>query len=90
MILFDPSDNSRFYEGHLLEAKLRYANRTFYRDRLMKSTAMTMSPVDITKPNFEVSFTLDLSSSCFLVDLGFYFAEVSKDEECRSDAVHDR
>uniref|UniRef100_A0A914UIR9 JmjC domain-containing protein n=1 Tax=Plectus sambesii TaxID=2011161 RepID=A0A914UIR9_9BILA len=53
LILFDPANNEQLYEGHILEAMLRYHNGTFHRDRLMRSTALTMSPVDITKPDFQ-------------------------------------
>ncbi|KRZ13003.1 JmjC domain-containing protein 7, partial [Trichinella zimbabwensis] len=53
LILFDPHQSSRLYEGHILEAMFTYRNGTFYRDRLLKSTSMTMSPVDITLPDFE-------------------------------------
>ncbi|KRZ14177.1 JmjC domain-containing protein 7 [Trichinella pseudospiralis] len=53
LILFDPHQSSSLYEGHILEAMFSYRNGTFYRDRLLKSTSMTMSPVDITLPDFE-------------------------------------
>ncbi|KRZ70278.1 JmjC domain-containing protein 7 [Trichinella papuae] len=53
LILFDPHQSSRLYEGHILEAMFSYRNGTFYRDKLLKSTSMTMSPVDITLPDFE-------------------------------------
>ncbi|KRX52707.1 JmjC domain-containing protein 7, partial [Trichinella sp. T9] len=53
LILFDPHQSYRLYEGHILEAMFTYRNGTFHRDRLLKSTSMTMSPVDITLPDFE-------------------------------------
>lgn len=51
--LFDPSDNTRFYEGHIREAILEYdASRdVFHRETLMTSTSMVNSPIDLQHPN---------------------------------------
>jgi jumonji domain-containing protein 7 len=52
--LFEPHFNENLYEAHIPEALLGYdkANRKIYRKRLLESTSMVMSPVDITKPNY--------------------------------------
>ncbi|OQR87611.1 phospholipase A2, group IVB [Achlya hypogyna] len=53
-VLYDPSDNTRFYEGHIREAKYRLHNGdTFTRDDLMESTSMVNSPVDIDAPDLQ-------------------------------------
>uniref|UniRef100_A0A5S6QMQ3 JmjC domain-containing protein n=1 Tax=Trichuris muris TaxID=70415 RepID=A0A5S6QMQ3_TRIMR len=53
VILTDPQHNDNLHEGHILEAMLTYENGTFSRNKLLQSTAMTMSPIDITYPDFE-------------------------------------
>ncbi len=52
--MFEPWHNENFYEGYILEGMLRLTDGEFRRDKLMESTALTMSPVDITNPDFEV------------------------------------
>ncbi|KAK3103959.1 hypothetical protein FSP39_023261 [Pinctada imbricata] len=54
VILFEPHDNQRLYEGHIPEAMLSYnhTNIEFRRKTLLDSTSMVMSPVDITSPDF--------------------------------------
>ncbi|KFD72264.1 hypothetical protein M514_01322 [Trichuris suis] len=53
VILTDPQSNDRLHEGYIVEAMLTYKNGTFSRDKLLQSTALTMSPIDITYPDFE-------------------------------------
>ncbi|CDW52010.1 Cupin 8 domain containing protein [Trichuris trichiura] len=53
VILTDPQSNDRLHEGYIVEAMLTYKNGTFVRDKLLQSTALTMSPIDITYPDFE-------------------------------------
>ncbi|OQR96007.1 hypothetical protein THRCLA_07404 [Thraustotheca clavata] len=50
-VLYDPSDNSRFYEGHIREAKYDLHRDHFYRENLMESTSMVNSPIDINSPD---------------------------------------
>lgn len=54
-LLYDPRDNSRLYEGHLREAKLKYDvdTDTFLRQDLLESTSMVNSPVDPLHPNLD-------------------------------------
>ncbi|CAI8024674.1 Bifunctional peptidase and arginyl-hydroxylase JMJD5, partial [Geodia barretti] len=51
--LFDPHHNENLYEAHIPEAILSYSPRTghFSRQRLLESTSMVMSPVDIQDPD---------------------------------------
>ena len=55
LTLFEPHQNENLYEGHIPEALLGYdkANRKIYRKKLLESTSMVMSPVDITDPDYE-------------------------------------
>ena len=50
LTLFDPHHNENLYEAHIPEALLTYSEETgqFLRHRLLESTSMVMSPVDIT------------------------------------------
>ena len=55
VILFEPHDNRMLYEAHIPEAQFsvdlkRYK---FRRDKLMESTSMVMSPIDIRNPDFD-------------------------------------
>lgn len=54
MILYDPHDNTRLYEAHIQEAMLGYNTKAFRfrRKKLLDSTSMVMSPVDILKPDY--------------------------------------
>ncbi|RHY18066.1 hypothetical protein DYB25_004287 [Aphanomyces astaci] len=51
-VLYDPSDNTRLYEGHIREAQYEMdaSGDGFYRRKLMESTSMVNSPVDINDP----------------------------------------
>ncbi|KAL5006392.1 hypothetical protein ScPMuIL_015198 [Solemya velum] len=55
VIMFEPHNNSRLYEGHIPEAMLSYNEKTgeFRRKSLVDSTSMVMSPVDILKPDMK-------------------------------------
>ncbi len=57
MTLFEPYNNTRFYEGHIQEAILSYRrkNHEFRRKSLKDSTSMVMAPVDIQDPDFDAS-----------------------------------
>jgi len=61
VILFEPHVNSQLYEGHIPEAMLDYDEHTnqFVKKSLVDTTSMVMSPVDITKPDFEVLIVLE-------------------------------
>ena len=56
VILFDPQNNKQLYEAHIPEALLGYDNHTgqFRRKKLLDSTSMVMSPVEMTNPDFKV------------------------------------
>lgn len=56
MILFEPHENRNLYEAHIPEAMLDYNDETkqFQKKTLVDATSMVMSPLDITKPDFEV------------------------------------
>lgn len=56
VIMFEPFDNSQLYEAHIRQAELSYNSTThsFSRTHLQDSTSMVMSPVDLSKPDFEV------------------------------------
>ncbi|XP_071481200.1 uncharacterized protein [Diadema antillarum] len=56
LILFEPHNNTRLYEAHVPEALLGFdpVSRTFRRKKLMDSTSMVMSPVDVLKPNYQM------------------------------------
>lgn len=58
MILFEPHDNRNLYEAHIPEAMLDYDedHKEFRKKWLVETTSMVMSPVDIIKPDFEVSY----------------------------------
>ena len=53
--LFDPHRNENLYEAHIPEAILSYSSKTgkFHRHRLLESTSMVMSPVDIEDPDLD-------------------------------------
>ncbi|KAK7471744.1 hypothetical protein BaRGS_00035626 [Batillaria attramentaria] len=55
VILFEPHNNERLYEAHIPEAILSYnaTTKEFRRAKLLDSTSMVMSPVDIQQPNLE-------------------------------------
>jgi len=52
--LFHPHNNENLYEGHIREGELIYDIKTkkFIRSKLLDSTSMVMSPVNILKPNY--------------------------------------
>jgi len=62
VILFEPHNNSRLYEAHIPEAMLDYnaTTNTFTKEVLVDSTSMVMSPVDITQPDFQVLYFLNV------------------------------
>ena len=62
VILFEPHDNTRLYEGHIPEAMLAYNGKEFSRKKLVDSTSMVMSPVDLAKVDFQVCGFSVLSS----------------------------
>ncbi|BFZ04950.1 hypothetical protein BsWGS_07989 [Bradybaena similaris] len=55
VLLFDPHDNTRLYEGHIQEAMLTYnaSEKRFSRKKLLESTSMVMSPIDLLQPDLE-------------------------------------
>ncbi|XP_070545848.1 bifunctional peptidase and (3S)-lysyl hydroxylase Jmjd7-like [Ptychodera flava] len=55
LIIFEPHENHKLYEAHIPEAILDYQPETgkFRRKRLLDSTSMVMSPVDILDPDFK-------------------------------------
>ncbi|XP_077997049.1 bifunctional peptidase and (3S)-lysyl hydroxylase Jmjd7-like [Glandiceps talaboti] len=55
LIIFDPHDNTQMYEGHIPEAILGYQTETgkFRRKKLLDSTSMVMSPIDILDPELK-------------------------------------
>ena len=55
LTLFDPHHNENLYEAHVPEAILDFSSRTgqFHRRRLLESTSMVMSPVDIQDPDLD-------------------------------------
>ncbi|XP_006818312.2 bifunctional peptidase and (3S)-lysyl hydroxylase Jmjd7-like [Saccoglossus kowalevskii] len=55
LILFEPFNNTQLYEAHIPEAILDYdpSHGKFHKRRLLDSTSMVMSPVDILKPEFQ-------------------------------------
>lgn len=54
VILFEPHHNEYLYEAHIPEAEfaVNMSTLTFRRRRLMESTSMVMSPIDIQLPDF--------------------------------------
>ncbi|KDO23104.1 hypothetical protein SPRG_11948 [Saprolegnia parasitica CBS 223.65] len=51
-VLIDPSDNRRLYEGHIREAQYDIDDDgVFHRTRLLQSTSMVNSPVDMNNPS---------------------------------------
>lgn len=54
VMLFEPHDNRMLYEGHIPEAEfsIDIASLKVRRRRLMDSTSMVMSPVDIKAPDY--------------------------------------
>ena len=55
LTLFDPHHNENLYEAHIPEAMLSISRSTgkFHRNKLLQSTSMVMSPVDIKAPDLE-------------------------------------
>jgi len=55
VILYEPHDNTKLYEAHIQEAVLGYEPNSmkFRRKKLMDSTSMVMSPVNILKPDYQ-------------------------------------
>ncbi|ELU16439.1 hypothetical protein CAPTEDRAFT_227819 [Capitella teleta] len=55
VILFDPHDNTRMYEGHIPQAMLSYdaSQKRFFRKTLKDSTSMVMSPIDLLNPDLQ-------------------------------------
>jgi len=55
LTLFPPTNNEALYEGHIREGELSYSleSDTLVRGKLLESTSMVMSPIDIEAPNFE-------------------------------------
>ncbi|XP_062507800.1 bifunctional peptidase and (3S)-lysyl hydroxylase Jmjd7-like [Corticium candelabrum] len=51
--LYEPHNNTRLYESHIPEALLGFDQQghQFRRKKLLDSTSMVMSPVDITRPD---------------------------------------
>ena len=56
VILYSPQDGHKLYEGHIPEAVLSFNkhNYAFRRKKLLDSTSMVMSPVDIVSPDIQV------------------------------------
>ena len=54
IILFEPHNNSNLYEAHIQEAVLSYEEKSsiFRNHRLLDSTSMVMSPLNILKPDY--------------------------------------
>lgn len=54
-IVFEPHSSAALYEGHIQEALLDFnkTSKTFRRKKLLDSTSMVMSPVDILRPDFK-------------------------------------
>ncbi|XP_041481825.1 uncharacterized protein LOC121428994 [Lytechinus variegatus] len=55
LTLFEPHNNTQLYEAHIPEALLGFdpATQRFRRKKLMDSTSMVMSPVDIKDPDYK-------------------------------------
>jgi jumonji domain-containing protein 7 len=55
VLLYEPHDNTRLYEAHIQEAVLGYEpiSMKFRRKKVMDSTSMVMSPINILKPDYE-------------------------------------
>ncbi|GFO33823.1 Jmjc domain-containing protein 7 [Plakobranchus ocellatus] len=53
--LFNPHNNERLYEGHIQESQFTYNKSagSFSRSRLLDSTSMVMSPVDLKRPDLK-------------------------------------
>ncbi|XP_028404922.1 bifunctional peptidase and (3S)-lysyl hydroxylase JMJD7-like [Dendronephthya gigantea] len=53
--LFEPHKNEELYEGHIQEAILAYDERSkkFSKKKLLDSTSMVMSPIDILRPDYK-------------------------------------
>jgi hypothetical protein len=69
--MFEPHDNTALYEAHIPEAKLTYnsTNNTFHKKRLVDTSAMVMSPVDIINPDLEVSKFIYILYFCILAQM---------------------
>jgi len=54
LFIYEPHDNTKLYEAHIQEATLDYnaASGKFRRKKLLESTSMVMSPVDILNPDY--------------------------------------
>jgi len=53
VILFEPHNNQNMYEAHIPEAEfsVNHTDLSFKRSKLLESTSMVMSPVDIKSPD---------------------------------------
>ncbi|KAK3728899.1 hypothetical protein RRG08_051549 [Elysia crispata] len=53
--LFEPHNNERLYESHIQESQFTFNKSTglFHRRRLLDSTSMVMSPVDLKRPDLK-------------------------------------
>ena len=56
--LFDPNNNHQLYEGHIMEAKLAFnwTTKTFSRRHIRDFSNVVMSPVNIVRPDYTVSY----------------------------------
>ena len=70
LTLFEPYHNHDLYEAHIQEAVLSYDRKSgkFRNHKLLDSTSMVMSPVDILDPNFDrfPNYTRANPMECFL------------------------
>ncbi|XP_067936341.1 jmjC domain-containing protein E-like [Watersipora subatra] len=55
LLLFEPHDNQQLYEAHIPEAEFSVSLNGYHfrRNKLLESTSMVMSPIDIHKPDFQ-------------------------------------
>jgi len=70
LTLFEPHNNHNLYEAHIQEALLSYDNNTkrFRHRRLLDSTSMVMSPIDLVNPDYDrfPNFTRANAMECVL------------------------
>ena len=70
LTLFEPHNNYNLYEGHIQEAILSYnlQSNKFMQDKVLDSTSMVMSPVDIANPDIDrfFNFTKAIPMKCLL------------------------
>ncbi|XP_068707148.1 bifunctional peptidase and (3S)-lysyl hydroxylase JMJD7-like [Montipora foliosa] len=54
LFIYEPHENTRLYEAHIQEASLAYnpVTKKFRNQKLLQSTSMVMSPVNILKPDY--------------------------------------